>query len=63
MSEIRYSVTLTSPLDRTLNRLCRKLGRSRADVFRMALELLDYAVDADEVHLITNGETQNVLVK
>ena len=64
MHDRRYNVTLSPKLDDTLAALAHELSTSKAEVMRKALMLLEHAVDAKEVKLVSkNGTSQTVLLK
>lgn len=61
--DVRYNVALGPKLEAELDRVADELHVSKAEVLRRALNLFTYAVDADEVRLITKGSERSVLVK
>ncbi len=60
----RYTVTLPSGLEESLEAITSELEISKSEAFRRALTLLNHAAKADQVILMTkDGEKQTVLLK
>jgi len=63
MDNTEYILTLSENGNNALTSLAYRLKIDKAEVFARAIMLLELAIDADEVLLITDGNENKVKVK